>query len=161
MDGIPRDIAPRDWTLTEARRALATGRVTALELVQSCLGRIAVRDGDLRAWITLNPQAEEQAARIARDDPRPLAGIPVAIKDMIDTGDLPTTHNSPLYGTHRPAADAPCVEVLRAAGAIILGKTDTTEFAACGRNAATGNPGLARRPAAARSARRAFAAMSR
>ncbi|MEZ5676898.1 MAG: hypothetical protein R3D81_17270 [Thalassovita sp.] len=58
---------------------------------------------------------------------------------MIDTADMPTTHKFPLYGTNCPANDAPCVEILRAAGAIIW-ETDTTEFAAAGRNAITGNP---------------------
>ncbi|SLN56954.1 Glutamyl-tRNA(Gln) amidotransferase subunit A [Aquimixticola soesokkakensis] len=127
-------------TATQARAGLKAGEFTALDLMRSCLKRIALRDKDVRAWITLNPEAEAQAALIRADDPRPLAGIPVAIKDMIDTGDLPTTHNSPLYSTNRPGSDAPCVEVLKAAGAIVIGKTDTTEFAACGRNAATANP---------------------
>ncbi|MFV0245846.1 MAG: amidase [Qingshengfaniella sp.] len=127
-------------TATQARAAIRAGTLSALDLTRACLRRIATRDAGIRAWITLNPQAEAEAAQITPADTRPLAGIPVAIKDMIETGDLPTTHNSPLYGGHRPASDAPCVEVLRAAGAIVLGKTDTTEFAAAGRNAATGCP---------------------
>lgn len=142
MDGVSPTHAGDLCRLTasEARAAIRSGSITALELVQANLGRIAARDDRIRAWVTVNPKAEEEAARITADDPRPLAGVPIAIKDMIDTGDLPTTHNSPLYGGHRPASDAPCVEVLRAAGAIVLGKTDTTEFAAAGRNAATGCP---------------------
>ncbi|WP_375688589.1 amidase [Pseudooceanicola sp. LIPI14-2-Ac024] len=132
--------ALHDLTATEARQMIRTGAITALDLTRACLSRIAARDGTLRAWVTVNPRAEAEAATITPDDPRPLAGVPVAVKDMIDTGDMPTTHNSPLYGGHRPAEDAPCVQILRAAGAIILGKTDTTEFAAAGRNAATGNP---------------------
>lgn len=131
---------PTRWSATEARAAIRSGSITALDLTRACLGRIGTRDDTIRAWITINAHAEEEAVRITASDPRPLAGIPIAIKDMIDTGDMPTTHNSPLYGGHRPASDAPCVEVLRAAGAIILGKTDTTEFAAAGRNAATGCP---------------------
>jgi Asp-tRNA(Asn)/Glu-tRNA(Gln) amidotransferase A subunit family amidase len=127
-------------TATQARGLIRSGDITALDLTRACLGRIAARDDAVRAWITLNPQAEAEAAKITPDDTRPLAGIPVGVKDMIDTADMPTTHNSPLYGTNRPANDAPCVEILRAAGAIILGKTDTTEFAAAGRNAITGNP---------------------
>ncbi|WP_406870399.1 amidase [Thioclava sp. 'Guangxiensis'] len=125
---------------TEIRHQIRSGQRTALEITRACLGRIAQRDPMVRAWISLNPEAEAQAAAITADDPRPLAGVPVAVKDMIETRDLPTTHNSPLYGGFRPAADAPCVELLRAAGAIILGKTDTTEFAACGRDAMTANP---------------------
>lgn len=127
-------------TASEARRAMAAGSLTPLDLTRACLGRIAEDDARTRAWICMNGAAETQAEAIASSDPRPLAGIPVAIKDMIDTGDMPTTHNSPLYGGHRPAADAPCVEVLRAAGAIVLGKADTFEFAAGGRHAATLNP---------------------
>jgi Asp-tRNA(Asn)/Glu-tRNA(Gln) amidotransferase A subunit family amidase len=69
-----------------------------------------------------------------------LHGIPIGIKDMIDTADLPTQHNSPIYRGHRPGQDAACVAVLRAAGAIILGKTETVEFAAGGRKAPTTNP---------------------
>lgn len=142
MDGLSTALTASlcRLTATQARAAIRAGEITALELTQACLGRIAARDDRVRAWITVNPRAEAEAAKIGPDDPRPLAGIPVAVKDMIDTGDLPTTHNSPLYGTHRPAADAPAVELLRAAGAIILGKTDTTEFAAAGRNAMTGLP---------------------
>ncbi len=125
---------------TTARALMRDGRLTPRELTRACLARIAERDGEIRAWLSLNPRAEAEASAIAASDPRPLAGIPVGIKDVIDTADLPTTHNSPLYSTRRPADDAPCVEILRAAGAIILGKTDTTEFAAAGRNAMTGCP---------------------
>ena len=63
----------------------------------------------------------------------------VGIKDVIDTFDMPTCHNSPLFVGNRPASDASCVAILRAAGALILGKTETTEFAAAGRNPRTGN----------------------
>lgn len=139
MDGTSLP-TPDSLTASDALRAMRSGSLTSLELVRACLGRIAVDDAVTRAWITMNPAAEALAGAIAPDDPRPLAGVPVAIKDMIDTGDLPTTHNSPLYGGHRPAADAPCVEVLKAAGAIVLGKADTFEFAAGGRKAATRNP---------------------
>ena len=132
--------SPADLSASAARRAMREGRLTALDLTRACLARIAARDTAVRAWITLNPRAEAEAAAIAPDDPRPLAGIPVAIKDVIDTADLPTTNNSPLCSTNRPGLDAPVVQILRAAGAIVLGKTDTTEFAACGRDAATGNP---------------------
>lgn len=125
---------------TDAVAAIRAGRITALDLTRACLARIALRDGAVRAWLALNPQAAAQAAQIGPGDPRPLAGLPVGIKDVFDTADLPTTCNSPLFQGHRPAADAAAVALLRAAGAIILGKTDTTEFAAAGRDAATGNP---------------------
>ncbi|NDV98574.1 amidase [Salipiger sp. PrR002] len=125
---------------TSARALMRDGRLTPRDLTRACLARIAERDGEISAWLSLNPRAEAEASVVAASDPRPLAGIPVGIKDVIDTADLPTTHNSPLYSTRRPSDDAPCVELLRAAGAIILGKTDTTEFAAAGRNAVTGCP---------------------
>jgi Asp-tRNA(Asn)/Glu-tRNA(Gln) amidotransferase A subunit family amidase len=70
----------------------------------------------------------------------PLHGLPFGVKDVIDTADMPTTCNSPLYQGHRPAKDAGCVAVVRQCGALILGKTDTVEFAANGRKALTRNP---------------------
>jgi Asp-tRNA(Asn)/Glu-tRNA(Gln) amidotransferase A subunit family amidase len=127
-------------TATEARAAMLAGDLTASSLTARCLNRIAERDKHIRAWTSIAPDAMAQAARIPPDDQRPLAGIPIGIKDVFDTFDLPTTHNSPLYTTHCPSADAPAVAILRAAGAIILGKTDTTEFAAAGRDAVTSNP---------------------
>ena len=127
-------------TAVQALTGLRRGDFTALDLTRACLGRIAERDGAIRAWLCLNPQAEAQAAAIRNDDPRPLAGLPVGIKDVFDTAEMPTTYNSPLFDGHRPARDAAAVALLRAAGAIVIGKTDTTEFAAAGRNAATGNP---------------------
>ncbi len=131
---------PARLDITEARALMRDKRLTPRDLLRACLARIAARDGEVRAWLHVNPRAEAEAAEIAPGDPRPLAGIPVGIKDVIDTGDMPTTHNSPLYGGRQPSDDAPCVAMLKAAGAVILGKTDTTEFAAAGRDAATGNP---------------------
>ena len=131
---------PARLDITEARALMRDKRLTPRDLVRACLARIAARDGEVRAWLHVNPRAEAEAAEIAPGDPRPLAGIPVGIKDVIDTVDMPTTHNSPLYSGRQPSDDAPCVAMLKAAGAVILGKTDTTEFAAAGRNAATGNP---------------------
>lgn len=127
-------------TATQAKAAFRTGTWTPRDLVAACLKRIADRDKDLRAWIAIADDALDQAARIAPDDPRPLAGIPIAIKDIFDTFDLPTTHNSPVFSNNHPSLDAPSVALLRTAGAIILRKTDTTEFAAAGRDAVTANP---------------------
>lgn len=126
--------------IVEARALMLDGRLTPRDLVRACLARIAGRDNTVRAWIAVNPRAEAEAAAIAASDPRPLAGIPFGVKDVIDTADLATTHNSPLYPGRMPGEDAPCVQTLRAAGAVLLGKTDTTEFAAAGRDAATTNP---------------------
>lgn len=124
-------LAPDSLAALTATEALARG-LPPLALRDACLARIAARDKEVRAWISLNPQAV--------GGPGPLSGIPVGVKDVFDTHDLPTTHNSPLYPGHRPSADAPAVAILRAAGAVILGKTDTTEFAAAGRDAVTRNP---------------------
>lgn len=136
-------IEPFRLTATEARTRLAEGSLTSRALVEACLARIAERDGDLRAWLAVSDSALAEADRL---DALPverrglLHGLPVGVKDVFDTADLPTTHNSPLYQGFRPAADAPSVDILRSHGAIVIGKTDTTEFAAAGRNAATGNP---------------------
>jgi Asp-tRNA(Asn)/Glu-tRNA(Gln) amidotransferase A subunit family amidase len=133
-------------TATAAARAIAAGEITAEDLIRSCLARIDQREPTVRAWASLDPgQALSEARERDRSFARrgavsPLHGIPVGIKDMIDTADLPTQHNSPIYRGHRPGQDAACVAVLRAAGAIILGKTETVEFAAGGRKAPTTNP---------------------
>jgi amidase len=99
--------------------------------VRECLARIEAREGELRAWAWLDPDAALAQAR-ARDAeaPRgPLHGLPVGVKDVIDTADMPTAYGSPIYEGHRPERDADCVAWLREQGAVILGKTVTTEFA--------------------------------
>jgi Asp-tRNA(Asn)/Glu-tRNA(Gln) amidotransferase A subunit family amidase len=109
-------------------------------LVAACLERIAKREGEVRAWAHVNEKALEQARRLDAEAPRgPLHGVPVGIKDVIDTGDMPTEYNSPIYRGHQPRADAACVALLRRAGCVILGKTATTEFAN-NHPAATRNP---------------------
>lgn len=137
---LVRSDTPSSLTATDARSAIRKGDLTPRDLVASCLKRIAERDKDVRAWITISETALDQANAISADDTRPLAGIPIGIKDIFDTFDMPTTHNSPLFSQNRPTNDATSVALLRAAGAIILGKTDTTEFAAAGRDAVTANP---------------------
>ncbi|MGL3607866.1 amidase [Rhizobium sp. G187] len=137
-------------TASQALARLSDGRITAVDLVSTCLERIRTRDGDVRAWLALNETAIAEAERLdalPKEKRGRLHGLPVAVKDVFDTVDLPTTHNSPLFKGFRPAADAPAVDLLRLEGAIVLGKTDTTEFAACGNDAATANPhDLARTP---------------
>jgi Asp-tRNA(Asn)/Glu-tRNA(Gln) amidotransferase A subunit family amidase len=127
-------------TATEARAAMGRGDLTSADLVSASLRRIAERDKAVRAWLAVSDSALDTARAIRPDDPRPLAGIPIGIKDVFDTHDMATTHNSPLFSGNRPARDAPAVAILRAAGAVILGKTDTTEFAAAGRDAVSANP---------------------
>lgn len=119
--------------------------------VEAALRRIGERDAIIRAWLHVDAAGALASARAldraAPQAPGGLYGVPIAVKDVFDTAAMPTTHNSPLFGATRPAHDAAAVAVLRAAGAIVLGKTDTTEFAAAGRNAATANPhDIARTP---------------
>ncbi|MDQ0393342.1 amidase [Labrys monachus] len=126
----------------ELAQAIHAGDLDPETLARACLDRIAEREPLLKAWAYLDPAEVLRRARELAKRPSlgPLHGVPVAIKDVIDTADMPTDHNSPLYNDHRPGADAPCVETLRAAGALIIGKTETTEFAAAGRNPCTRNP---------------------
>jgi amidase len=109
----------------------AGGGPSAEERVRECLERIEAREDELRAWAWLDAEAALAQAR-ARDaePPRgPLHGLPVGVKDVIDTADMPTAYGSPIYEGHRPERDADCVAWLREQGAVILGKTVTTEFA--------------------------------
>jgi len=104
---------------------------SAEERVRECLAQVEARDGDVRAWAWLDADAA-LAQALARDAeaPRgPLHGLPVGVKDVIDTADMPTQYGSPIYEAHRPDRDADCVARLREQGAVILGKTVTTEFA--------------------------------
>jgi Asp-tRNA(Asn)/Glu-tRNA(Gln) amidotransferase A subunit family amidase len=123
---------PSAATVVGAARRVAERQLSAEALVASFLERIEARERIVGAFEYLDRERALAAAR-ARDaePPRgPLHGIPIAVKDLIDTADMPTAYGSPIYGGHRPAADAACVALARAAGAIVLGKTVTTEFAA-------------------------------
>src|SRR5215212_8327999 len=115
----------------EAVARLSRGDVSAEALVRSCLERIAAEEARIGAWAFLDEElALEQARRIDRMSPRPaLGGLPIGVKDIVDTADMPTECGSPAWRGRRPAKDAACVAALRAAGAVILGKTVTTEFA--------------------------------
>ena len=123
--------AANELSVAECMAGLERRELTAEALTRSCLGRIAEREPQVQAWEIVAPDAIEQARRIDAQAQRPLLrGLPVGIKDLIDTADLPTTYGSRIYAGHRPKADAACVRALRASGAVILGKTVTTEFAA-------------------------------
>lgn len=114
-----------------AARAIAAGELTAEALVTACLERIDARDSDIGAWVHVDPDAALAQAR-ARDaePPRgPLHGVPVGVKDIIDTAGQPTERGSPIHAGRVPDRDAACVAGLRRAGAVVLGKTVTTEFA--------------------------------
>jgi Asp-tRNA(Asn)/Glu-tRNA(Gln) amidotransferase A subunit family amidase len=115
----------------EAARRLEAREITCEALAAACLERIAEREETVRAWAFLDrKQALEQARALDRMPRRGrLHGLPFGIKDVIDTADQPTEYGSPIYRGYRPRADAASVALLRQAGALILGKTETTEFA--------------------------------
>ncbi len=122
----------RSLTVPEAARQIADRRLSAEALVKVCLDRIEARERVVGAWQLIDRERALAAARQRDAEPPrgPLHGIPIAVKDLIDTVDMPTAYGSPIYREHRPAADAACVALARAAGAVVLGKTVTTEFAA-------------------------------
>lgn len=116
---------------TEIAAGVAAGTFTAEAVTQSCLDRIADREEAVGAWEFLDPDLALGQARAVDAAPEKgaMAGVPVGVKDIIDTHDMPTGMGSPIYDGHRPPADASCVAQMRAAGAVILGKTVTCEFA--------------------------------
>jgi amidase len=121
-------------TATEITRAVAAGETTCEAVVRDCLARIDKREKQVQAWATVDPElALRQARALDRAGTAakklPLIGVPIGVKDIIDTADLPTEMGSPIYRGYRPKADAACVALARAAGAVILGKTVTCEFA--------------------------------
>ena len=132
------------WRLTAAQASglMAAGELGSEQLTRALLARIAERDPLIRAWSWVDPDHALRQARERDREPRrgPLHGIPFGVKDVLNTRDLPTQHNSPIYENHRPGEDANCVAVLRAAGAVLLGKTETLEFASGGRKPLSRNP---------------------
>jgi amidase len=115
---------------TETVAAIESGKLTAEKLVRTCLERIAEREPEVKAWAFLDPAlalAQAKAADAARGGV--LRGVPIGVKDIIDTHDMPTGHNSPIFEGKVPFGDAACVALCRTANAVILGKTVTTEFA--------------------------------
>lgn len=118
-------------TATELAQQIDSGAVTAEAIVRAHLDRIDQRDGDVLAWSHLAREAALETARVLDRGPRRglLHGIPMGVKDIIDSHDQPTTYGSPIYKTHQPLSDAATVALARGAGAILLGKTVTTEFA--------------------------------
>ncbi|WP_338831924.1 amidase [Bradyrhizobium sp. 27S5] len=112
-------------TATDATRRIQSGRLKPADLLEACLARIADRDPAVRALAFHDPDQ----ARSAHANPGPLHGIPIGVKDVIDTHDMPTEHGSPIWKAWRPKADAAAVTWVRAAGAVVIGKTVTAEFA--------------------------------
>jgi Asp-tRNA(Asn)/Glu-tRNA(Gln) amidotransferase A subunit family amidase len=116
---------------TEIAAGVSDGAFTAEEVTKACLDHIAAREDVVGAWEFLDPELALAQAREVDAVPEKgvMAGVPVGVKDIIDTHDMPTGMGSPIYDGHRPPADASCVAQMRAAGAVILGKTVTCEFA--------------------------------
>jgi Asp-tRNA(Asn)/Glu-tRNA(Gln) amidotransferase A subunit family amidase len=129
----------------EAARLIRGAALDSSQLVEACLARVREVDARIQAWTFLDPAHAMAQARAADDARRsgqptgPLHGVPVAVKDIFDTADMPTENGSVLYAGRTPSRDASAVARLRAAGAVIMGKTVTTEFA-------TRFPGKTRNP---------------
>ncbi|MEZ5294632.1 MAG: amidase family protein [Vicinamibacterales bacterium] len=122
-------------TATRIHQAVIRRERRATDVVSDALAAIEARNPELNAIVTLNPRAMDEAAEIDRrlhagEDVGPLAGVPVGIKDITPVAGLRTTYGSPIYRNHVPAEDAVVVARLRAAGAVVIGKTNTPEFAA-------------------------------
>jgi len=130
---------------TEATRLIRDGVISSEQLVEACLAHIRAVDDKIQAWAFLDPEYALTQAR-ALDQYRlegkptgPLHGVPIAIKDIFDTADMPTEYGSPIHAGRTPSRDATVVALLRGAGAVIMGKAVTTEFAFL-------NPGKTRNP---------------
>lgn len=130
---------------TQAARAIRDGAISAIDLVEACLARIRATEPQVQAWQFLDEEhalAQARARDLDRSEGRPcgpLHGVPVGIKDIIDTADMPTGDGTVLHAGRTPSSDATVVACLRAAGAVIMGKTVTTELA-------TYTPGKTRNP---------------
>lgn len=116
---------PAALSATNAARAIRSGALAPAALMEACLDRLAAREAVVQAMAYVDPGQ----ARAARPHPGPLHGLPIGVKDVLDTADMPSEYNSAIWRGHRPRADAACVAWAKAAGALVLGKTVTTEFA--------------------------------
>jgi Asp-tRNA(Asn)/Glu-tRNA(Gln) amidotransferase A subunit family amidase len=116
--------------------------ITVTDVASAIIGRFEARNDDVGAWAYLDPShIMAEAKRLdAAERKGPLHGIPIGIKDVINTRDMPTEHNTARYRNSQPGVDAACVDLLRSAGALIIGKTVTTEFATTVRGGKTRNP---------------------
>ena len=134
-----------ELSAAQAASSIRDGRLTATELMESLLARSVALEPALRVWVTLDEDAAMAAARRADDEMRrqgpvgPLHGVPVGVKDIYYTSDMKTTNGSPMYADFQPDFDSTAVALLRRAGAVVMGKTVTTEFA-CADPSPTRNP---------------------
>ncbi|KAF5240019.1 hypothetical protein FAUST_4603 [Fusarium austroamericanum] len=131
-------------TATEVIAKIRDGKLSVEAYAESLLARIKERDPVVKGWVYLNPEQVLSEARrldqIPKESRGPLHGVAVGVKDVIYTKDMPTQFNSPIYEGDAPQVDAASIIILRKAGALILGKTTTTEFAATTQGPATTNP---------------------
>ena len=135
-------MSPARLSANSAAAKIKAGELSSEALVQACLDRVSEREPQVRAWSWLDADAALAQARAcdrAAGPQGPLHGVPIGVKDVIDTADMPTAYGSAIYKGYQPRADAACVSLARAAGAVILGKTETAEFASI-HPAATRNP---------------------
>lgn len=123
--------SPENLGALDARRAIDAGTLTASALLEACIGRIRAREPDVRAWTHIDEAgARKTAAALDAGPSRGLLhGLPFGMKDIIDSFDQPTTYGSRIYADNRPVWDGATTAMPRAAGAVLLGKTVTTEFA--------------------------------
>jgi len=134
--------APNKLSASDAVKQMAAKRLAARDLVESCLDRIDAREGQVHAWEALDPEGARKRADMLDKRAKPvgpLHGIPLAVKDIIDTKAMTTECGSPIYRGRQAGRDAACVTQLVQAGAIVLGKAVTTEFAG-GHAGKTHNP---------------------
>ncbi len=126
---------PTTLTAAAAADAIRKGGLSSETLVRACLDRIAAREDDVQAWAHFDPELavaqarEADAALRTGEATGALHGVPVGVKDIFDTADMPTENGSPIFAGRRPERDATCVAALRDAGAVIMGKSVTTELA--------------------------------
>jgi Asp-tRNA(Asn)/Glu-tRNA(Gln) amidotransferase A subunit family amidase len=128
---------PAKLSATEAVRLMRAGTLRSADLMAACLARIAEREPMIRAFAWFDPDAARKAAAAVR--PGALHGLPIGVKDVFDTSDMPSEYGSPIWRGWRPRADAAAVAWARQAGAVVMGKTVTTEFATR-KPGPTGNP---------------------
>ncbi len=124
--------SPNKLSASDAVRRMADKRLKARDLVEACLDRIEERESQVHAWEAIDPDGARKRADMLDRRSRPvgpLHGLPLAVKDIIATRTMPTTCGSPIYRDHVIGKDAACVTQLVKAGAIVLGKSVTTEFA--------------------------------
>ena len=118
-------------SLTEVAKIISGGECSAEEVLVACLSRIEEREETVKAWAHIDKELILTYAQTLDNGPviGPLHGVPIGVKDVLNTADMPTQMGSPIYRGYKAKTDAACVAILRAAGAIILGKTVTCEFA--------------------------------